>query len=114
MKLKNVEEIIVNSPKLKKNAKSLINNFYTYANKTKSHSKFSRNKPIFNLQMNKTSMISDILTTHHSTVANTEDNFNCTKLIDGKYNIIPDYVKHIQNFSNNKTINHLLNVIVKI
>jgi len=90
-----------------------MNNFYTTSDK-----KVPENKPTkinlgLNSYMNKTSMISDILTTNHTTIAFTdENNMTAQKLNNSKFRINPDYIKQIHNISNDKTINHLLNVIV--
>lgn len=114
-KLKSVEDIIKRSPTLKKNAKSLMNNFYTTSDKKNSDYKVTKTNSGINSYMNKTSMLSDILTTHHTTIATTdENNVTARKLNNPKFKINPDYVKQINNISNDKTINHLLNVIVNL
>lgn len=90
-----------------------MNNFYTTSDKKVSDFK-DKSKAKINSYMNKTSMISDILTTHHSTIAYTEENnLTINKFNNSKFKINPDYIRQINNISNDKTINHLLNVIVK-
>ncbi len=90
-----------------------MNNFYTTSDKKNSEFKAPKTNIVTNSYMNKTSMISDILTTNHTSVAFTdENNMTARKLNNSKFKINPDYVKQIHNISNDKTINHLLNVIV--
>jgi len=89
-----------------------MNNFYTSADKIKRSQKTNNNNHIIKSYMNKTSMISDILTTQQSTVAATEENYNPMKNTEKKFNVNPDYIKQIHTISNDKTIDHLLNVIV--
>ena len=108
-----MEEIIKRSPRLKKNVKSLMTNFYTTSDKNVKDFKAKSSAGI-NSYMNKTSMISDILTTQHTTMAYAEENISTAgKINSSKFKINPDYIKQINSISNDKTINHLLNVIVK-
>lgn len=92
-----------------------MNNFYTTSDKKVSEVKATKANLGTNSLMNKTSMISDILTTNHTTIAYTdENNLTARKLNNSKFTINPDYIKQIHNISNDKTINHLLNVIVSL
>jgi len=47
-------------------------------------------------------------------MAYAEENISTAgKINSSKFKINPDYIKQINSISNDKTINHLLNVIVK-
>jgi hypothetical protein len=77
--------------------------------------KFNKTKSSFNYNITKTTMYTDGGTTQQSTPAYTEDNFGFRKSpSEKKFIVNPNYIKQINNISNNPTINHLLNVIVKL
>ncbi len=102
--MKKIEEIIKNSPVLKKNAKSLINNIYNTREIYKSINKGN------NSSINKTTNFSDVLLTQISTLANTDDNFSYLKGSDQHQK--KDFIRQLNNLTNDKKINHLMNVIV--
>ncbi len=100
-----------------------MNNFYTNSDKKTSdfkainiiNNKNNNSSRLNSYMMNRTSMISDILTTQHTTIALTdENNVTARKFNNPKFQVNPNYIKQINNISNDKVINHLLDVIVSV